>query len=374
MNTVYDLVDPVELTGFVRSIGVPTFGLSAWLPDVAIEDLKYLWEQGIVGDLDAAMFRTWDTPSQRGSRPGYATVEGKLAPISKMMELSEEETIRARRLLGVSQVNIDSALVKQIFNDVRRLARSVYARLEIAKRDAIFTGVVTIAENGLAMSVDQNYASSNFVDLGAYTPGANKYLTDTSADALGILEAIIEDYQTQSNGVLPGAILAPRRLRSLLRSNGVVISQTVGMSGSGLTEVTKSQLETQLNGYDVPPIYVNETSVPVAGTAQRIVPVNQFALLPAPSAPNPATAPTTETLDPDDDGLASALGRCFWGPTAESIAAVEATQIATDLAPGIYSNTLQNDHPVSTATNVVAVAFPVIGQPTEVKIVKFAAS
>lgn len=369
METVFDLVDPTELQGFVRTIGFPEFGLSAWLPDVSHDDLDYAWRTGQVTDMDVALFRAWDTPSTRDKRPGVVTVSGELAPISKMMEIGEEEGIRIRRLLRNAAPG-DQKLLNAIFDDVRRLARSVYGRVEIAKSDAIFTGVVTIVENGLAQSIDQGFDASQIVDIGNDADFGAKYFTDATADILGVLEHLCDDWQDRNNGARPGAILASRSFRRTLRTNGIIIDQaTAGVGGVG--EVPESRAQSVLDDFGIPPIYVNETSLPYGGANRRLVPDNKIAILPQPSAPNAASTPSTQTLDPTD--VPVSLGRCFWGPTAEADELVEAQQIAADLAPGITAVNLKQAHPVAKFTNVSGVVMPVIGNSGEVTVAQWKA-
>ena len=339
---VYDLVDPVELQGFVRNIPLPEFALERFLPDTPIEDIEYRFDIGSFADMDVAPFRSYDTESPIGNRPGLSRRSGSLPPISKQMRLGEEQLIRLRGLRGGRGVRPD--LVNQIFDDARRLARAVVGRIELARGDAIFTGHVHIAENGLSADIDYGYTNDQFVDA---NDDIGKYLDDPTSDALGYLGQLIDAYNERTDGALPGVILAPRKFRSaLLRNQGIIKAVRGNVGGANQpSAVSQRQLAELLVEYDIPPIALYDTKVKVGGVSTRITPADKIALLPA-----------------------GQLGRTFWGVTAEAIELVEAQQIAADLAPGLTATNSKTVQPVATWTNVGGISIPAIGNSNEVTV------
>lgn len=335
MALIYDLADPQELQGFVRGVldeqERNRFVLNQFLPNLNIDDIEYRVARGNLVDEDAAFVRAWDTESPIGSRQGVERIMGELPPISKKIRLGEEERLRRRALeRGNNQELIDA-----IFDDAAKMARSVAARIEMFRGEALYAGSLTINENGVNQVIPFGRAAGHtgvapgtlWSNTGASTPIQDE-------------QAWIQTY-VDANGVAPGLALTSTRVvnylllntqyRSMAAQNGIT---PAFLSLAGLNQIRAT--------YDLPPIVKYDVKVRVGGTATRVIPDDRFIYLP------PAGEP---------------LGRTLFGTTAESLELASAQQISTDQAPGLVAVVEKTFDPVSTWTKAAAIALPVLINP-----------
>lgn len=337
---IYDLVDPQELVGFVRAVPTPAFTLSRHLPNEEIQDIEYRFTRGDFAEQDAAVFRAFDAESPIGTRPGASRVSGELPPISKKMLLGEEARLRLQRLLGAG--NAQSRLVEQVFNDAARLVRSVAARVELARGDAIFNGKVTINENGVVATADYGYVAANLVG-----PPATLW-SNTAATIIDDLTTWSSAYRDRTGGQLPQVILTSRAVRANMLKNAEIARLAATQAGAP-QRVTAATLNAVLGDYELPPVEVYDVSVKVGGVTTNVIPQNKLALLPAPNG-------------------AGELGRTFYGVTADALELAEARQIGADQTPGLVAVVEKQFDPVALWTKVSGIALPAIANPALVTI------
>jgi hypothetical protein len=336
MALIYDLVDPQELQGFVRAQVFPNLELlNTVLPSRAIDDLEYRFTQGDSFLQDVAQYRAFDAEAPLGTRPGLSRVSGELPPISKKMRLGEEQRLRLRQLQGAT--GNAAALVDQIFADAANLARSVASRLEMACGDALVNGKVTIAENGVAAVVDYGYTAGQ-------KPTRATVWTDPAADIIGELTTWIEAYADRNGGVRPATILTSPAVRNAMLRN-TAMRNYFGRGTNSPTVMTRSQLEQVTQDYDLPPVRLYDTRLPVGGVSTRVIPQDRVLLLPA-----------------------QQVGATFSGTTAEAIELAGARAISNDQIAGMTAVVEKTFDPVSTWTKVSAIALPVLFAPEAVTV------
>ena len=102
MAHAFDIIDPVELTAFVRELDPDAYGftLNRWLPDVTHEDVEYAFTRMTERREDVAPYRAFDVEAAIGSRPGYTRVRGEIPPLSKKLPLGEEQRLRLDSFRG----------------------------------------------------------------------------------------------------------------------------------------------------------------------------------------------------------------------------------------------------------------------------------
>lgn len=336
---IYDIADPTELAGFVRAIVVQEYHLiNGVLPGQAIDDIEYRFIRGDLTEMDVAVFRAFDAEANVGTRGGVARISGELPPISKKMRLGEEQRLRLRQLQG--QSGGLSALAQAVFDDAARLARSLLGRLELAAGQSIDTGVMTIAENGVSANINYGYSTG----ANSQTPTAPVlFSTAATADPLGFMQSMVDDWQTRNNGELPGSFLTSKRVRAALLQT-TQIKNSLQAAGISPPMVTIPQLGQVLQSFDLPPIRLYDVTVSVGGVTTRTVRDTQLILLPA-GAP---------------------LGRTYTGVTAEALELQGAGQIAAAQVPGMVVVNDKTFDPVATWTKVAAIALPTIANPLRV--------
>jgi hypothetical protein len=333
LNTDYIL--PAELTGYVRGalgdLPVNQFQLARWLPNNTIDDLEYRFTRGGEGLVQAATFRSYDAESPVGSRPGLTRVTGELPPISRKIRLGEYDRLRQRRA--------DAAIRTSIMSDAVRMTRAVAARIELARGEALYSGKIMLAENGITATVDFGRAAG-------HTVTAATAWTDTAASTPITNLTTWRQTYIDSNGEPPGAIVTSQRIVSLLMRNAE-IKALAYPSGASTTLVTLAVINTILESFGLPPIYINDEQVRVGATATRVIPDDRMLFLPAPGDP--------------EDPETTQLGATLWGTTAESLEPEYG--IETGEEPGIVAGAYTTANPVAVWTNAAAISLPVLANP-----------
>lgn len=324
-----DFITPAELTGFARAaladLEVNRFRLAQYLPSQTRDDLDYRFSRGGEGLIEAATYRAYDAESPIGSRPGVTRVQGELPPISRKIRLGEYDRLRLR--------NANSAILDSIQSDTERMTRSVAARVEIARGQALSDGRVVIAENGAYGEVDFGRAPN-------HTTTAPTAWTDT-ANAHPLLDLLgWQDTYVATNGERPGSMLMSQTTFNLLLRS-VEFRELAGNVISGVPAlVPATSVTSTLGAYGLPNVVVNDEQIRSAGAAVRVLPENAVIFLPA------------DTSD---------LGVTLWGTTAESLEPDFGIQ-GTD-APGIVAGSYSTKDPVAVWTKAAAIALPILVNP-----------
>lgn len=326
LNT--DYITPTELTGFVREALADRqqnqFTLSRWLPNRLVDDLDYRFTRGGEGLVDAATFRSYDAESPIGARPGLSRVSGELPPISRKVRLGEYDRLRQRHL--------DQQVTDALMTDAERMTRAVAARVEMARGDALTTGKVTIAENGVTATVDFGRAAGHTVT--AATP----WSTVASATPLADMITWRDTYRA-TNGENPGVALISTTILGYLLRNAEIRALAATVAGTP-TIVSQAAVAQVWEAYGLPPFEIYDAQVRVAGTATRIVPADKVLLLPA--------AGDTE------------LGATLYGTTAESLD--PAYGVEGD-EPGIVAGVYSTQDPIALWTKAAAISLPILANP-----------
>lgn len=329
LNT--DYATPAELTGFVRA-GLADrqqnqFTLSRWLPNQFVDDLDYRFTRGGEGLIDAASYRTYDAEAPIGARPGVTRVSGELPPISRKVRLGEYDRLKRRS-------DSQGATRAGLMSDADRMMRSVAARIELARGDALLNGSVTINENGVIATVSFGRTGGHSVSAG--TP----WSTVGSATPLSDLTTWIDTYLT-TNGVYPQYALTSTRVINLLLQNAeirTILGTTLGVPSA----VSRDQLNGVLASRGLPQLVAYDARVKVAGVSTRVIADDKLILLPG---------------DADGDDL----GATLYGTTAEALSS-DYDIDATD-APGIVAGAYETKDPVALWTKASAIALPVLVNP-----------
>lgn len=325
-----DYITPAELTGYARAaladLEVNQFTLSTFLPSRQVDDLQYRFNRGGVGLAEVATFRSYDAEASIGKRPGTTRVTGDLPPVSRKIRLGEYERLRQR--------NLDTAIRNSIFDDTDLMVTAVGARIELARGSALSAASVTINEDGVIATVD-------FGRRSAHTNVAPGTLWSVSASATPIADMIawVTTYAANNGGRRPGAFLTSQKvLSNILRAQEV--RNLAAANGTSPSIVSPLVLNTILAAYSLPPIVINDAQVSVDGTATRLIPENNFLMLPAAGG--------------------SDLGGTFWGTTAESLEPEYGIQ---GDEPGIVAGSYSTKDPVAVWTKAAGIALPVLANP-----------
>lgn len=331
----FDLIDPVQLTGFVREVpGPATYTLNQVLPDVTIEDIDVAWD--ILNRTNrSATFRSYDAETPIGQRDSFERRRVSMPPLGVKTVVGELERLRLEQVR--SGGNNTSRMIDAIYDDAARNTREVRARMELARGDVLTDWIFSLTgENGLTIQADFG------APAGHYPVAGTLWSDHTDSDPIADYATWVTTY-TEANGEPPGRTLTSRSVIGHMLQNAKVRTYAGSLAGTPQM-VTRQQLNTVLEAFDLPPIITYDTQINVGTVATRPIPVDKFIMLPS---------------NPRD------LGATFWGVTAEALELAGGTnpQLAFSDAPGLVGVVMKDGDPVRTWTKVTAIGMPVITDP-----------
>jgi hypothetical protein len=339
MALVTDIIPPAELAGFVRELDPAAYGftlMADYLPMRDVESNEYEFTRSDGVRVQAGSYRAWDVEAPIASRQGFSKVRGEIPPASIKMPLGEEQRLFLARLNGN-----DAPLVNALFDDAATLTEALLARFEVAIGEALFAGEVTF-------NMDAGYLSTLKVDYGATTtvsaPGV-LWSTIASSTPITDLELMCTEYATANGGRRPARILTSTKVRSLMLQSAQVKS-FAAYNGMTPQIVRVDQLGDILSAYNLPPVEVYDTQVNIAGSATRVTPLNDLALLPE---TNQATFGETQN-----------------GLTAEALELQGSGFLPAGTAPGLTGVIDKVFDPAGHWTKVTGIRLPVIKDPKKI--------
>lgn len=323
LNT--ELITPAELTGYVRAAlaDYPANNLSLideLLPDTMIDDVDFRANITQRGLKRAGRFRSYDTESPITGRKGIVRITGELPPLSEKRRLGEWDRLRMRKA--------DTAIRDLIFNDAVELADALRTRIIMAKAEALVTGKVHLAENGLDLTADFQRDSGNTVTAGT--------VWSSTADPVADQETWFATYRA-TNGGNPGRAITSQRVMSALMRNANIRAYCLP-PGSTQGVATRDQVNALFTSFGHPPFEIFDAQVEDStGTATRLIPDNVVLYTPA---------------------AGIKLGETDWGITAEALESDYG--IDEEQAPGIVVGSYIDNDPVARWTKASGIGLPLL--------------
>lgn len=325
-----DIVTPADLTGYARTsladYEAQKGTLARWLPNREVPDIDVRFVAGQTGLVDVADFRAYDTEPTIGKGPTGKRITIELPAISQNIPVSEYNQLRQR---GASPT--DASILASIQKTTDNVVRAVADGIERLRGTVLSTGKATITG---FMDDDFGRDSGNSVSAAAAW-------SIVGTDALTDLQTWSDAY-VAANGAPPGAILTSTRVVRLMAK---LTQFATVLSGGGNRPATQADVLNTVVAAGLPPIYVYDRRVSIAGTATRVLADDKLFLLPEPVDPN--------------DALGSELGATFWGQTLTSTSGD--WDIADSEQPGLVAGVYRNQKPPMIAEVISdAIALPVL--------------
>ncbi|MER7331670.1 MULTISPECIES: major capsid protein [unclassified Micromonospora] len=331
----FDLVDPAELTGFVRTLpGPATYTLNQFLNDDNIGDIDAEFDT-LIETNRAARFRAWDSETDVGKRNRLERKRVSLPPLGQKLVVGEEARLR----LEMARAGGDNSngMIRAIYNDAVTNTNAVLARMELARGQVLTTGKMDLTQDGLAgIQADYGVDPSHF-------PVATTVWTDyVDSDPLEDMRTWADLYTLDSGEPPAYALTSRTAVGHMLRNNKV--RGLAAANGVTPSMISRQQLNQLLESFDLPMLVEYNTLIDVDGTSTRPIPNDKMVFLPA----NPRS-----------------LGRTMWGITAEALELVglDNPAITFEEAPGLVGVVTREGDPVRTWTKVTGVGMPVIEDP-----------
>ncbi|MDF3308719.1 major capsid protein [Rhodococcus sp. T2V] len=328
-----DYITPVELTGYVREALAdrPINDLALiddLLPDLVVDDVDFranITERGLKR---MAKFRSWDVEAPQSKRKGVTRISGELPPISEKRRLGEYDRLRLRKA--------DASIIKLIQDDAVELADALRTRLIVAKAQALTTGKVSLAEDGIEIEVDFARKAGHTIVATTVWSGA--------ADPIADQESWFSTFRISNSGNPTRAVTSQRVMSNLMKNAAIRAYCLPPGSTQGI--VTFEQVNALFTSFGHPRFEIFDAQVEdFDGDPTRLI--------------------------PDDSVLyigSAKLGETLWGTTAESIE--PDYEIDASEAPGIVVGSYIDNDPVGRWTKASGVGLPILGNANATMIAK----
>lgn len=328
-----DIIDPAELTGYTRAYMEDyersRGSLARWLPNRLVPDINIRFVKGDNGLVPIADFRAYDAEPKIGGLPGGERVTIELPAVGKNIPVSEYNQLRAR-----SANPSDEAILVTIQKAAKAAARSAVDAVERLRGTVLQTGRATVP----------GFMDDDMGRKAGHTVTASTAWSTSSADALGMAQDWIDAY-TDANGAAPGATVISTRV---LRSMAKLEQFRTALVGGGSRPATQADAQATWEAAGLPPIYLYDRRVNVAGTSTKVLSDDRLMFLPEPVDAN--------------DGEGTELGATAWGQTLTSSEAdwgIEDTE-----QPGLVVGVYREEKPPMIAEVISdAIALPFLANP-----------
>lgn len=301
------------------------------------------WTTGLQTTRDyteEAEYRTWNTESTTGSRPGLMRITGNLVPISRRLPLQEDYI---RMLRNSRERGVPDEVRTQIFNDVDRLVRMVRNRIERARWEVVDLATFTIGnpggvtypatENNLQMRVDYARAVGNRFTVTTKWDAGGDPLTDELA--------LIQSASDAGINLSDGVMVASQAVITALCKNAVYRDAYDTIRAR--TRLTEGQLNEIRSDWGLPRIVRYDAKVKRRGTSADVI-------VPMVDAKRAYFVPANE------------VGETLWGPSVYS-GEPEAQGAGSQGGPVVF--VMKTLDPLTYWTVIDAPAIPVLFQPND---------
>ena len=306
--------------------------LRRWFPDEFNPTIRYRFNTGTTRTYTAAApFRAWDTPSPIGTRPGRGRVEGDLPPISMQFTLRELD-LAEQNAMAAGGSEFAEMIRGDVYDDIESGIRAIQNRQELVCRDFLQLGLATVAERGVAQTINPQRAAGNAstVGIGWDVPATAVPMTNERA-----VMTVMKGY-----GYGPGDLVAIMNETTWLAWLATdQIRQTYDSTRvlPFLNEEQGRQVRREQRLPDA--VVIDRTIVPYNGSAQQLIP-DYFVLY------VPANEP---------------VGSTQWGQPV--MASDPRLKIERDDRPGPLAYMTSSDEPYGIQTHIQAIGVPVMENP-----------
>jgi hypothetical protein len=346
---ITDVVDPVELTGFVRELVDGDLPYRALFPPLRTDDMEYeLTNVDVSTAGEVARYRAWDTSAKIGKRPGLSVIQGEIPPLAWGYRLNEKELARFDRLRAGVAERSDQRVVDVIFNDAERAARAVQNRLTLAHGSLLTSGDVVLTELGDVEATNELKATFAVPaaqgGTTAVSPSGADWSDTTNAVPVVDLKAWEVIYRANNGGRNPDAWGVSSEVMADLALNASIRTLAGGSSGVTPGVITDEVVRQVVRaaGVNAPIVVMFDVERPTltSGTPARVV-GNRFVI-----------------------GVRAGMGSTLFSapPAQAGLVRSGATQLA-QAEPGIIAYQTGSIDPAWVKTTAEGLAIPVLRDP-----------
>lgn len=344
---ITDVIDPVELTGYVRELVNGDLPFAALFPPLQVDDIEYeLTNVDLSTSGEVARYRAWDAPAPIGKRPGIASITGELIPIAWGYRLNEKELQRFENLRANLGERADQSVFTTVYDDAGNAGKAVQNRITLAHGSILTTGIVDFAD--LGSPVTGNSLQAVFTvpaNQLAVTPAGAAWTDHAASVPITDLKAWETIYRANNGGRNPDAWLMS--------------------SEAGADLVLNAQVRTlgPVTGV-VPSIITTDQAVQIIRAAGVQAPILIGAIMDTERATLSSSTPARVINNRKVIGVRAGMGSTLYTrpPAAAGLARSGAQQMAT-LDPGIIAYQTGSINPAWVETTAEGLAVPVLRDP-----------
>lgn len=326
-----DIVDPATLTGYARAsladYEAKRGTLARWLPNRTVPSITVRFTAGSFGLVEIADFRAYDAEPTVGKAQSGKRITLELPAIGQNIPVSEYNQLRA-----AGGTPSDETILGTIQRTTDVVVRAVADAIERLRGTVLQTGKATVT----------GFMDDDFGRAAGHTVNAGALWSVATTDALADLTTWSDTYRA-ANGEPPGAIVMSTRVLRAMAS----LNQMRTQLASGSTRpATLADVQATVAANGLPPIYLYDRSVSVAGSSTKVISDDRVLLLPEP-------------VQDVNDWQGTQLGATFWGRTLSSMEA--SWEIAEPDQPGLVTGVYRGEKPPMIAEVLSdAIALPVL--------------
>jgi hypothetical protein len=345
---ITDVVNPVELTGFVRQTVDGDLPFAVLFPTVRTDDIEYeLTNTDLTASGEVARYRAWNTPARIGRRPGLSIIRGEIPPLAWGYRLNEKELTRFERIRQGIADRADRNVERAIFDDAARAANAVQNRLTLAHGSILQTGKVALTELGSPEAGNELIAE--FAVPGAHlgvVPAGAVWSDHAASVPVTDLKTWEATYRSNNGGRNPDAWGVSSEVMADLALNAQVRALAGGTSGVTPGIIGNDQVGQVLRaaGVNAPILVMFDVERPTltSGTPARVV--NNRKVV----------------------GVAAGMGSTLYTepPAQSGLVRAGATQLA-QADPGIIAYQVGGIDPAWVKTTAEGLALPVLRDPNK---------
>jgi hypothetical protein len=342
---ITDVVDPVELTGYVRD-WADTDGqlpFASLLPPTQVEDIEYELTRvdQFVGEV--ARYRTWDTIGRIGKRPGVVTIAGEIPPLDWSYRLNERDIIKFQRVRAEINSQFGREIEDRIFNDARNAANAVQNRITLAHGEVLTTGKVTLEEIGDVVTGNELVADFGVPVAQMGIAPAIPWSTHATAVPVANLLAWEAIFRGNNGGLNPEMWLLSSTAMGHLALNAQIMSLAGGTSGVTPGVITAETVSQVLRAAGVQaPLAVSDVERPLMDASANARVIGEEFVL--------GMRPTV-------------LGSTLYGISANAATLAGNGTMELSDAPGLIAFQTQEVRPPQILTSCEGIALPVLRDP-----------
>lgn len=340
MPNIFDYVKSEEIAAYINQQAenqIPYFGETIFPPRKQIgTDIS--WLTGSDGLPIAIQPSNYDAKATLRERTGFGKMETEMAFFREAMRIGEKDRQEMNKLLNHPNSQIALPLIKNIFDDVKKLSDGVEAQAELMRMELLQGGTITVTGVNNGAQYKYDYNMQNIID-------ASK--TWDLADSNPITDILaVQDQIEDATGVRPTRLVMNRNtflkminnstLRGLMLPNWTAAQVAKALiTESQVKEFIESTTECRIFVYSKKVATLGKDGL--AGATVSLVKDNKVIFLPE-----------------------GTVGHTWYGTTPEESDLMSGS---TDASVSLVSNgtaitTYKEKHPVNVLTIVSSVMIP----------------